>query len=230
MTTRLTWRTRWKATHASLAALVTAAGMSGCMVAPLIGGMAESAHRAGSTNVPAQYRGLQGKSFAVVVIADRSVQADFPGIVPTLMERITARLADPANGVGATHYVPASQALPFLNSDPTWTAWEPSRLMAELGVDRLIRVELIEYRVREPGNPYQWNGLGWGALTVYEADSNNPDFEVFRREIRVQFPDSEGQGVHGVSGTLVASALVKRFVDRATWLFYDHKEPNVITY
>ncbi len=230
MTTRLKRRTRWRAARACAAGLLVGAGLSGCIVAPLIGGMAESAHRAGSTSVPAQYRGLQGKSFAVVVVADRSVQADFPGIVPTLMERITVRLADPANGIGASHYVPAAQTLPFLNNDPAWMAWEPSRLMAELGVERLIHVELIEYRVREPGNPYQWNGLGWGALTVYEADSSNPDFEVFRREIRVQFPDSEGQGVHGVSGPLVASALVKRFVDRATWLFHDHKEPNVITY
>src|SRR5437868_4530384 len=67
------------------AAMVAMGSMSGCT---LLGGMIESYRQQSTHAVPGDYAGLEGKSVAVVVIADRSIEADFPGITGTINARI----------------------------------------------------------------------------------------------------------------------------------------------
>jgi hypothetical protein len=84
---------------------------------------------------------------------------------------------------------------------------------------------LVEYRLNEPGNQYLWSGLATGTLDVYEADSPAPDEPAFQKPIRVAFPDKNGLGPNDIPRAGVATELGRRFVDRATWLFFKHEEP-----
>ncbi|QKK08933.1 MAG: hypothetical protein HND58_12710 [Planctomycetota bacterium] len=109
-------------------------------------------------------------------------------------------------------------------------AWPRSRLADELDVDRIVLVEINEFRTNEHGNEYLWDGLGWATVSVVERGSTGSDAEAFRKEIRVRFPDARGYGPSEISRDGVASTLLKRVIDRAAWLFYTHDEPNAIKY
>ncbi len=133
-------------------ALVAAmAVQSGCFVGELVGGMAESYRRSSTRTIEAEYTGLEGKSFAVVVYADRVLQGNQPQLVPRLTNVLTTQLAQPER-TGATGFVPMRPLLEFQLSRPDWATWTYEQLAEEFGVERLVVVELFEYRMYNPGN------------------------------------------------------------------------------
>ena len=98
-------------------------------------------------------------------------------------------------------------------------------LAKELGVERLIVVEVIEYRLTEPGNQYLWDGVAAGTVGVIEADTSISDEFAFEKSVRVTFPDKQGYGPSDFSRQELTTALALRFLDRVTWPFYNHQEP-----
>jgi hypothetical protein len=108
---------------AACAALAVACSLhlQGCT---LIGGMAESYKQNSTHAVPAEYTGLTGKSVAVVVIADRSIEADFPGISATLIERFNERIRQFCNPSKA---FPSVQLVQFLTNNPQLMVRPPQR-------------------------------------------------------------------------------------------------------
>ncbi|MBY0263775.1 MAG: hypothetical protein K2Q20_15630 [Phycisphaerales bacterium] len=214
----------------TLTALLLAAALlpaAGCAVGQLIGGMAASAERAGSKIVKPKYEGLEGKTFAVVIAADRGVQADQPDIVPLMSREITRRLSD---NCGASGVVPADDVLKFQYQRPGWVAMSPGDLAKELGVERLVFVELQDFALNDPGNVYIWAGSAVATVRVLEADGRLKDDFAFREPLRVGFPDQEGLGPMQIPAETVRAALAKRIIDRVSWLFYEHEEANIIKY
>ncbi len=193
----------------------------------LVGGMAESARRTESSEVPAEYDGLRGKSFAVIVAADRATQADFPDVVARLTVEISRRLAE---HVGASGYVPGEKVLQWQYNNPRWSTMPMSELAQQLGVQRLVYVDLIEYRLNDPGNAYLWDGLGTANVGVVEADTSLPDDFAMQKQVSVKFPDNEGAGPAEIPFAAVNTELARRLADRAAWLFYTHEEKNEMEY
>lgn len=99
-----------------------------------------------------------------------------------------------------------------------------------LGVDRLVVVEVLEFRFHEPGNQYVWDGLASGTLGVYERGGPIPDEFAFRKQVNVAFPDKKGSTPQDIPEATVAERLQTRFVDRLVWPFYEHQEPYYPTY
>lgn len=201
-----------------------AAAMPGCQLGALIGGMAESYRETSTRTVEAQYDDFVNKSFAVLVAVDRGVQGNHPNIVPRFLSRFNDRLLGEAN-LGASGVVPAAAMLDYQLSNPDWPAKSYGQIADELGVDRLIVVDIYEYRLQEPGNSYLWDGVAAARVGVVEADGFFPGDYAFSQEVRVGFPDVEGLGPIDLSEDLVSAALEKRLTDRVTWLFYEHEEP-----
>ncbi|MBX3363724.1 MAG: hypothetical protein KF866_03065 [Phycisphaeraceae bacterium] len=211
-----------------LIACIASLGLGGCIIAGLIavGGKAYEDNM--PTKVFAEYHGLRDKNFAVLVAADRSVQAEFPTLVFELTNRITERLVTNA---GAAGYIPPAQVVLFQSKNPGWPIRARDELARQLGgVDRLVIVEITEFRLREPGNQYLWDGQAVATVGVVEVEANNPDELVFQRSIRVGFPDQSGVGTQELGAAAVASVLLQRISDRAAWLMYDHQEPARIAY
>ncbi|MEX2219018.1 MAG: hypothetical protein WD749_09685 [Phycisphaerales bacterium] len=213
-----------------LAALL--APLGGCQVLGFGGAMMESYKRSSTKTVKAEYTGLEGKRWAVVVSADRVIQADYPNLVPALTAQITGRLADKPQQemIGATGYIPPASILRFQYENPGWLAMSRGELAGKLGVDRLVMVELIEYRLNEPGNQYLWEGQATGTMAVFEADGGKggggrAETPAFEKPIRVSYPDTMGMGPQDLPAQAIAQTLVNRFVDRCTWVFYAHQEP-----
>ncbi|MEZ6242859.1 MAG: hypothetical protein R3B57_07420 [Phycisphaerales bacterium] len=211
-------------------ALSTLGALGGCIVGAAIGGMAESYRRTGKHKVEAEYQGLRGKSYAVVVTADRLVQAQNPGLIGRVTTVVNDRLAHPDNNVGASAYIPSQDLLNVLYETPQWPAMARGEVAKLLGVQRLIVIELTEYHLHEPGNQYVWEGAAAGSVSVYESDSGLPDDPIYDKAIRVTFPDGTGYMSTEMSQATVTSELSRRFINRCAWLFYDHEEENVIPY
>lgn len=201
--------------------------MSGCVFGAAIGGMLESAHRTESHEVEAEYDGIQGHTFTIVVSANRLVEANNPGITARLTQRINDRLIQNADPSWA---IPSQDLLTVLYNTPQWPALPRGEVAEMLGVERLIVFELTEYSLHEPGNKYIWDGSASGIVTVYESDSGFPDDPIFEKAIRVSFPDSRGYMRSEIPEAAVTTELANRLTNRVAWLFYFHEESNVIPY
>lgn len=201
---------------------------AGCQILGVAGVVAKAIDDATPKKVYAEYTGLEGKTFAVVVAASQMVQSEFPALVPELTARITNNLAE---NVAAAGFVPAEQVVLFQKQRPRWALMDREELGRALGgVDRVVFVELDEFRLREPGNRYLWDGQASGMIAVIEADGPLAGEYRFQRMIRVGFPDSSGFSQDDFGAGAVASALVSRFSRRAAWLFYDHEEAKDLTF
>lgn len=211
-------------------ALGSAGSLGGCIVGAAIGGMAESYQRSGTSNFQAEYADLAGHSFAVVVHADRGIQGDEPGLVTRLTSRVNDRIARNLMGTPGTAFIPSDRLLSVLYNNPQWPALPPSELGKMLGVERLVWIDLAEYRLNEPGNQYVWEGVAAGSVSVFDVNAPLADDPVFDRTLQVGFPDSSGFMRTEIPEAAVTSELSKRFVNRAAWLFYEHEEPNSIAY
>lgn len=215
----------------ALAALAVAAPGCGA-IGGIFGNVGRSIEETSTKEVAPKYDGLRGKTFAVVVAADRIIQADFPSVVGDLTLTISERLADHDKklGVGAEGYVPGQKVLEFQYNTPRWIAMSPEELAAKLKVQRLIFIDLQEFRLNDPGNQYLWSGAAAGTVRVVEADTKGGSISVMQEPIRVKFPDQDNLGPAQVPANTVKLALEKRFSDRAAWLFYKHEEPMLPKY
>jgi hypothetical protein len=209
-----------------LALTLVAATLAGCAIAGVAAVAGKAISETGTRKVQAEYTGLAGKSFAVVVAADRTIQADTPGLVEFLTIKITQRLHDHA---AAAAFVPPADVLEYLFRNPAWTAKPLDELARDLGVERLVYIDMYEYRLHEPGNAYEWDGVAAGRVAVVETESPLGTY-AFDRLVRVRFPGKAGFDRESLSRQVVNTGLAQRFIDRASWLFYTHEEPKKIDY
>lgn len=207
--------------------LAVLAGAGGCQIFGFIAAGTSEYQKSRPRDVPGKYGGLAGKSFAVVIAADRVVQSSYPGVIEEVTARVSERLAQNTDAAG---WVPPERLLAYLYANPRWVAIPRGELARELEVDRLILIDLTEFRLNEPGNQYVWDGMAAGTVSVIEADAPFPDEPAFQEAVRVSYPDKGGMTPADLPGQSVASVLVKRFVDRASWLFYTHKETGDMPY
>lgn len=209
---------------------LTLMALSGCIVGAAVGGMLDSYEATGESMVFAEYQGLENNTYAVIVTAPRSIQGEFPRLVSTLTNAISARLAGNNDTVLADGFIPGPTILEFQYSTPQWTAWSYEELLEHFGVDRLIVVDLFEYRLREEGNRYIWDGRIAARVGVVEAETGAPNEFMFARDLRIRYPDSDGFTAADFTAAHVQATLQERAANRIAWLFYDHMEPNRIRY
>jgi len=186
-----------------------------------------TAYETGSHSVAPQYTGLANKNFAVIVAADRAIQSDHPDIVVLLTREISRRLAESA---GAAGIYPADEVLRYQFQHPGWVAASPGDIAKDLGVDRLVFVDLTEFTLTDPGNPYVWNGAATASIGVLEAESGASSEFAYKEAVHVTFPDKEGVSPLEMPRDTVKAELALRFVHRASWLFFQHDEQNTIKY
>jgi len=192
----------------------------------LVGGAMQSYRQNSTRTIEPDYLGLAGKSFAVVVTTERSIQAEHPSLIDYLTAQMTARLSDPNSVPVAGGFVPAAQVLKYVYGNPGWTAKPWADVAKELGgVERLVILEVTEFRLNDPGNQYLWEGLAAGTVSVIEADSILADEVAYYKAVAVKFPDKQGFGPNEMSAATVRTELARRLLDRASWLFYSHEEP-----
>ncbi len=194
-----------------------AAALSGCNI---IAAGATILAQDKEVEVDAEYRGLENQRVGVLVAADDATYFRYPQAASRVNQAITIGLANALPSV--TLLTPAA-ADAYIKRNPYWVTRRPAVLMRELGVTRLITVDINRYATHEPGNFSEFRGVISATLSVCEADGNDPDNRSFDREVIAQFPDASTEfGVINGNEAQIEDAVLSTFSTQVANLFHDH--------
>ncbi len=201
----------------AVAAIGVAAALLGALpgcVAGAIGAIGNQIERGKKLDLPAEYDGLENAICAVIVNADYATLVEHPTVVGDITANISARIRQYVPG--ATVLAPA-EVLQYQYERSQWRALPYGEVAKELGVERLVLVDLYEYRLTPPGNSYLWDGVAAANVNVIEADGLAPDEFVYSKNVVVRFPDKEGVGRESARRDQIERGLLTLFVQRCSW-------------
>ncbi len=172
--------------------------------------------------VPAKYTDLAGYRVAVLATADPYILSRKPAAAENVMRAVAKDIK--ANVEGSLVVRP-DELIAFKEDRPRWETALPSQLMQALNVDRLVLIDLAEYRTFEPGNRHVKRGQIEATVQVYEAQADDPDESVLNVPVLAQFP-REGQSKIGnvsASDRTIELGALQAFSLRAAGVFYLHE-------
>lgn len=195
--------------------------MSGCNLVAWLGQAGREDEKI--IDVPAEYTDLQHQRVAVMVSADEYTLFRFP--------RSTFRVGEVVSQAIQTHVEGVEVTLPkevdaYQRKNPYWITSRPGRMIDELGVGRLVVIDLNEYRTNEAGNSEVWRGVIDATVSVYEADGDDPDNRTFEKQVRVEYPEDSHFGMINSSAdeAKIEAAALQLFALRGGGLFFDHQD------
>jgi hypothetical protein len=212
---------------AAAALLLAAPLLGGCAVAYAIGGMAQNVEYQKQVQTPAEYDDLAGKDVAVVVDTDLAILYEHPGLVEKVTTGVTLRIG---RDVPDARVVRPSDIIAWQWKTPQWNAMPYGEMAASLNVDRVIYVDIYEYRLNPPGNRWLWDGVCAASVNVIERDWIDPDMFAETFTVTSRFPDLEGVDRTSASADQIETGLLADFVKRTAWLFHEHLEPKYPEY
>jgi hypothetical protein len=209
-------------THILGALLLMGASLAvpGC-VAGAVGALGQQIERGKKLDVPAAYDGLDSKTCAVIVNADYATLVEHPEVVKNITANVSVRIRQYVKD--CTVLTPAT-VLNWQYRTPQWRAMPYGDIAKELGVERLVYIDLYEYRLNPTGNSYLWDGVAAANVGVIEADGLAPDEFVYSTNIVSKFPDKEGVGKESARREDIERGVLTIFIQRTSWLFYRHIE------
>jgi len=227
-----------KAVLTLIAANITVIGLTSCTGVLSAIGTAISAGQAGLTagagaaqnfeyqklkEVLPRYDGLEHQSVAVLVDAPLELQYSNPEMVDQLSGGLASRLMEHVPGMTLKHPMQVRQ---WQYATSQWNALALGEIAEELGVDRVVLVDIQEFRLHPRGNRWLWEGVCRAAVGVIESDGYDTDTFADIWEVTANFPDLEGLDRDSASEWEVQTGLLAEFVKRTSWLFYTHLEPK----
>lgn len=176
----------------------------------------------GVRHVEAEYLDLNDKSVAVMVYTPDDIGFNFPLARPLITKEICRRIMAKVPDV---RVVDPEQVLAWQEKDENryWAARPKSELLRQFGVDRLVVVEMDEYRTRNPGNRYELRGVISATVVVIEAESSNPDNYSARFNKLVMYPQKNKKlDAFAINEKKVERQTQVWFCEEVAGLFYDH--------
>lgn len=203
-----------------IALLVSLAALGGCEAAGFVA-EAVAGGEAPPIKVTAEYKGLEGKSVAVVVNADLPMLYQFPQVQLEVGTAVGRAIAGNVPGVSV---VDPKQVVEFQTRNIYWNTVPYGQLMKKLGVQRLVFVEMVEYRTHEPGNQAMYRGVAAARIDVAEADGKNPDNVAYSTVANVAYPPNEPEGIPDAHELTIRKGMLDLFARAVAGRFYDHEE------
>ncbi|MFP4145912.1 MAG: hypothetical protein ACOCTI_05460 [Phycisphaeraceae bacterium] len=203
---------------ACLTLLITLPTATGCGIGPWMAhGIAGGDKTA---DVKAKYRGLENQDVAVLVAADPASLAEHPRAPELVSRAVSGQIAKYVPGIGVAN---PGELAAFQRRNPYWKTQRPSELIDRLDVDRLVLIDLADYRTHEPGNAHVWQGVIAGTVSVIEADAEDPDQAAFFDVAQVRFPEDKVLGVVDADDETIQLGMLQAFARLAGGFFYDHQ-------
>jgi len=173
-------------------------------------------------DVKGQYTDLANRSVAIVVSMSDYVEFNHPDAKRAITEEMARRIQ--ANVPGVTLTSP-SEILQWQKDHAYWATRPPSMLIDQLKVERLVLVEIGEYRTHEPGDKHVMRGVISASINVVEAEAEDPDNfgASFTKNTMYPEPGESKVGRVGDSEALIEMRTQIRFCESAAGLFYDHQ-------
>jgi hypothetical protein len=206
----------------ALPALAAAMVVPGCAATNLIGAMAESEESQKLLEVHERYS-LENKTVAVVTQCDYATMFEHPDLVVAVTSGVTVRIARWAPNV---QIMDPQQVLNWQLRTPQWNALPYGEIATQLNVDRVVFVDILEYRLNPPGNRYLWDGAAVARIGIVERDGLDADAFAETFDVQAKFPDMEGVTRESASEVAIRRGVQDAFVKRIAWLFHYHYEPK----
>jgi hypothetical protein len=211
---------RWCWTILAAAALLSSGG---CALAGLASAMGQNFEYQKLIEVPPQYTGLEYQTVAVIVETDLAILYEHQNLVPALINGISARIQQNVEGA---RVLSPQMVLAWQYHTPQWNALPYGDIALALGVERIVYLDVYEYRLHPIGNSWIWEGLCAANVGVIEADSFDPDLFVEEFVVQAEFPHERGIGRESANATQVETGLLYEFLKKAGGLFYLHTVPK----
>ena len=174
-----------------------------------------------TTNIKAAYTGLNDQRVAILVDADEYTLFAHPHSQRLVAEAVGRELRNHLPGVSVSDPAQIEQ---FQRRNPAWISVPYRDLFSQLDVDRLIFIELVEYRMHEPGNRYVWQGVIVGNVGVAEQDASNPDQLAFLTTVSTKYPPDRPLPMLEADEQTMELATLKSFSIDVGNLFHDYKK------
>jgi len=197
--------------------------IAGCQIGKLIGGALQNEEYQKLLDTPPKYAGLDNQTIAVLVDADMSTLYEFPELVAEITGGVTEGIRRNVPGV---RMLPADVVINWQYRTPQWSALPYGELAEQLNVDRVVHIDLLEYRLNPPGNRWLWEGVCLGRVGIVERHGLDPDTFVENFDINVKFPKVSGVDRQSATESAIHEGLLVQFIQQTNWLFYQHLEPK----
>ena len=212
---------RFMRAQIALCGVIALGFISSCQVVGIASAIGQNIEREKKIEVLAKYAGLDNKRVAILVKADMGTVYEHPTAVPNISFNLAQRLQENVPGI---KMLDPRVCMNFQHQTPNWSAQPLGQVAEELDVDRLVILDLYEYRLNPPGNRYLWEGVAAGNIGVAERDGLDSDQTVDQWNVSAQFPLDMGVTREAMNMTMVQRGLLTTFVRNAAWVFYDHIE------
>ena len=205
----------------TLGAALAIGALASCQVFGIASAIGQNIEREKKIEVLAKYAGLDNKRVAILVKADMGTVYEHPTAVPNISFNLAQRLQENIPGIKV---MDPRVSMNFQHQTPNWSAQPLGQVAEELDVDRLVIIDLYEYRLTPPGNRYLWEGVAAGNIGVAERDGIDPDQTVDQWNVSAQFPLDAGVTRESMPLSSVQTGLLATFIRNSAWVFYDHIE------
>jgi hypothetical protein len=195
--------------------------LGGCWVFGVASAVGDNIESLKKIEVLAKYDGLENRTVAVLLQVDMQTAYEHPTAMANVALNLAFTIRKSVHGV---RVLDPTVALAWQHQNPSWPAMPLGKIAQELDVERLVVVDLYEYRLNPPGNRWLWDGLAAANVGIVEHDGLDPDAYAVEFNILGKFPDLENLGRESATERSVELGLQKVFVEKAGWLFYDHLE------
>jgi hypothetical protein len=196
-------------------------GLAGCQVFGLAGALSSQFERSKQIEVLAEYDGLRNRSVAVVVQSDPSMLYEHPTVGANVTANLSSRIATNVEGA---QVLDPRVVLQWQYQTPHWAALPYGQIASDLGVERVVLVDIYEYRLHPPGNTWLWDGVCAATIGVIESGSLDADEFAATYSVSVKFPDLEGVSRESANARQIETGLLTKFLQKSAWLFFDHIE------
>lgn len=172
--------------------------------------------------IEAKYTGLEGKSVAVLVSMPDYASRRYPDARSIITGEVSKRIMVGVEGVEMTS---ATEVLRWQDENQYWATRAPSQMLEDFDVQRLVLVEIGEYRTHEPGDPHILRGVITATVNVAEAEAEDPDNFAASFNKVVMFP-TQGEskiGRVGVSEAQIELQTQIFFCEETAGFFFDHE-------
>ena len=169
----------------ALALLAGVGVMQGCQVFGIASVIGQNIEREKKVEVLAEYDGLRNQTVAVVVQTDMSTLYQFPKLVAEVCVNMSRRLAQNVEGI---QVLDPRFVLDWTYHKPGWETMPYGEVCEELGVERLVWIDIFEVRLNPPGNRWQWEGVAGASIGIVELDGFDSDAFSEAYDVSGEFP------------------------------------------
>lgn len=197
--------------------------LPGCVIGNLLGGMAQNAEYQKLIQVLPEYDGLEDKSVAVIVNTDLSTLYEYPQVARQIAAGISLNIQ---RAIPSARVMNPDKVIAWQFNTAQWSAMPYGDLAARLQVDRIVYVDMYEYRLHPPGNSWIYEGVCAATIGVIERDNFDPDSFAHAMSTITTFPDLRNLTRDEATPERVQLGLLAKFIQDTSRLFYEHIRPK----